>query len=274
MQQRWPDQGSPRLADDLVAGHAESARCRQYRWRFRLRPGAWWRHGARRPVALAAHAGCTAGGRMPCAGRSWCAGAETLPDVSAPADRPRRAAAPRSAAGPGVICPEAQRAGGAAAGQPGQQFAYAEAARVAETPRRHRHVPAGAGARTTCVPCWTAFRASRRQDRHHDAAASEMMSPDPRSRPACLRRRPAGRRPAAAQPSKHIWPSGRRPAARVAEWRRQPDALHGALDGVLNEPVPLAALPEPPRDGLRPGHGSMARGWRPGWTPPARRLFR
>lgn len=32
-------------------------------------------------------------------------------------------------------------------------------------------------------------------------------------------------------------------AAQVAAWRRQADALHGALDAVLNEPVPLAALP-------------------------------
>lgn len=32
-------------------------------------------------------------------------------------------------------------------------------------------------------------------------------------------------------------------AAQVAAWRRQTDALHGALDPVLNEPVPLAALP-------------------------------
>lgn len=53
-------------------------------------------------------------------------------------------------------------------------------------------------------------------------------------------------------------------AARVAEWRRQADALHGALDGVLNEPVPLAALPEPLRGGL-PRHDRIARGWRTGW---------
>jgi len=32
-------------------------------------------------------------------------------------------------------------------------------------------------------------------------------------------------------------------AAQVAAWRRQADALHGMLDPVLNEPVPLAALP-------------------------------
>ncbi|MCY1524316.1 hypothetical protein D9M68_592430 [compost metagenome] len=32
-------------------------------------------------------------------------------------------------------------------------------------------------------------------------------------------------------------------AAQVAAWRRQADALHSRLDPVLNEPVPLAALP-------------------------------
>jgi anti-sigma factor RsiW len=46
-------------------------------------------------------------------------------------------------------------------------------------------------------------------------------------------------------------------AAQVAAWRRQADALHGALDPVLNEPVPLAALPaglhgDGRRDAARP----------------------
>ncbi|WER45736.1 anti-sigma factor [Cupriavidus sp. WKF15] len=40
-------------------------------------------------------------------------------------------------------------------------------------------------------------------------------------------------------------------AVRVAEWRRQAEALHGALDGVLNEPVPLAAVPESLRGGTQ-----------------------
>jgi len=43
-------------------------------------------------------------------------------------------------------------------------------------------------------------------------------------------------------------------AARVAAWRRQAAELHGALDGLLNEAVPMAALPA----GLR-GSNRMAR---------------
>lgn len=47
-------------------------------------------------------------------------------------------------------------------------------------------------------------------------------------------------------------------AAQVAAWRRQADALHGTLDPVLNEPVPLAALPpglhgDGRRNAARPG---------------------
>ncbi|MDQ0141510.1 anti-sigma factor family protein [Cupriavidus necator] len=47
-------------------------------------------------------------------------------------------------------------------------------------------------------------------------------------------------------------------AAQVAAWRRQADALHGALDPVLNEPVPIAALPpglhgDGRRESARPG---------------------
>lgn len=41
-------------------------------------------------------------------------------------------------------------------------------------------------------------------------------------------------------------------AARVAAWRRQSADLHGALDGVLNEAVPMAALPPRLRDNTRP----------------------
>ncbi|SPA12822.1 putative transmembrane transcriptional regulator (anti-sigma factor) [Cupriavidus taiwanensis] len=58
-------------------------------------------------------------------------------------------------------------------------------------------------------------------------------------------------------------------AAQVAAWRRQAEALHGAFDPVLNEPVPLAALPP----GLHGDHGRNrgdgrrdgARPW-PRWT--------
>ncbi|WP_354683402.1 anti-sigma factor [Cupriavidus necator] len=52
-------------------------------------------------------------------------------------------------------------------------------------------------------------------------------------------------------------------AAQVAAWRRQADALHGALDPVLNEPVPLAALP-PALHGDR-RRGESARRHRPRW---------
>ena len=31
-------------------------------------------------------------------------------------------------------------------------------------------------------------------------------------------------------------------AAQVAAWRRQADALHGGLDPILNEPVPLVSV--------------------------------
>ncbi|MFS8974408.1 anti-sigma factor family protein [Cupriavidus necator] len=51
-------------------------------------------------------------------------------------------------------------------------------------------------------------------------------------------------------------------AAQVAAWRRQADALHGALDPVLNEPVPLAALPA----GLH-GDGRRREAVRPHWLP-------
>ncbi|WP_316151731.1 anti-sigma factor [Cupriavidus sp. BIC8F] len=52
-------------------------------------------------------------------------------------------------------------------------------------------------------------------------------------------------------------------AAQVAAWRRQADALHGGLDPILNEPVPLAALPP----GLHgDGRRETARPRRPRWT--------
>jgi len=50
-------------------------------------------------------------------------------------------------------------------------------------------------------------------------------------------------------------------AAQVAEWRRQSEALHGSLDSVLNEPVPLAALPEDLRGGTH-RRGGTGIGWR------------
>ncbi len=96
----------------------------------------------------------------------------------------------------------------------------------------------------------------------HDAAASEMMSPiHEADLHAYADGQLSGRRRAAVEAYLAERPEM---AARVAEWRRQSDALHGALDGVLNEPVPLAALPEPLREGSS-RHGSMAWGWRPGW---------
>ncbi|CAJ94514.1 Transmembrane transcriptional regulator RsiW (anti-sigma-W factor) [Cupriavidus necator] len=51
-------------------------------------------------------------------------------------------------------------------------------------------------------------------------------------------------------------------AAQVAVWRRQADALHGALDPVLNEPVPLAALPP----GLHGDRKRNAARTRPRWA--------
>lgn len=50
-------------------------------------------------------------------------------------------------------------------------------------------------------------------------------------------------------------------AARIAAWRRDTAELHGALDGVLNEPVPPAALPP----GLRAGAGGRASRAGLGW---------
>ena len=38
-------------------------------------------------------------------------------------------------------------------------------------------------------------------------------------------------------------------AQRIEAWRRQAAALHAGLDGVLNEAVPLAALPRQLHDG-------------------------
>ncbi|MCO4891975.1 anti-sigma factor [Cupriavidus sp. WGtm5] len=55
-------------------------------------------------------------------------------------------------------------------------------------------------------------------------------------------------------------------AAQVAAWRRQAEALHRALDPVLNEPVPLAALPpglhgDQGRNRGRDGRRDGARPW-------------
>lgn len=49
-------------------------------------------------------------------------------------------------------------------------------------------------------------------------------------------------------------------ARKVEAWRQQAAALHAGLDGVLNEAVPLAALPRQLH-----AHGSRASAWRPAW---------
>jgi anti-sigma factor RsiW len=49
-------------------------------------------------------------------------------------------------------------------------------------------------------------------------------------------------------------------ARKVEAWRQQAAALHAGLDGVLNEAVPLAALPRQLH-----AHGSRAAAWRPAW---------
>ncbi|WP_059416008.1 anti-sigma factor family protein [Cupriavidus basilensis] len=50
-------------------------------------------------------------------------------------------------------------------------------------------------------------------------------------------------------------------AGRVGAWRRQAQELHAALDGVLNEAVPLRALP-PRLQGRAAGPAARAAGWR------------
>lgn len=49
-------------------------------------------------------------------------------------------------------------------------------------------------------------------------------------------------------------------ARKVEAWRKQAAALHAALDGVLNEAVPMAALPRQLHD-----HRGRAVAWRPTW---------
>ncbi|WP_035817828.1 RNA polymerase sigma factor, partial [Cupriavidus sp. SK-4] len=115
------------LADDLVQDTLE--RALRYRWRFRLRPGAWWGDGA--------------DGLLPwlltlmhrlrlntLRRKELVVATETLPEVSAPADDPglRRDLVQALAQ-----LPEAQRAVLLLVSL--EQLTYAEAARVLDVPQ-------------------------------------------------------------------------------------------------------------------------------------------